>query len=434
MERKRQSPIKLLNLWKQGSASPTVNEGINRYKPYVYFGKSNLFPELLRAMADNCAPLGASVEMMAQYIAGDGVAFLDKGGNRIEKAEAILRDQLLDHTTVHEFLYATALDIALTGTKRWDVDPNKRGDPIGKLYHVDVVRHRSGKKDSEGRVNEYFWSSDWEFATAKSTSALMGTPYELQRTVPFDWKNPSRKEKGTIYSFTYKQNRSYYGEPWWLPCLMDAEVWAKVPVFNRTQIDTGFRAGFHIHIFNQLDEAERIQLDEDFEAIFTGADGKTYVVTYGAEQEQAPQFTKLDRGDHAGELDDIREKAADVIYQTYGVPRELMNVPTPTGLGGRSLALEQEEQRFVRGKVSSLQRFITNDLADLMKMLVPEVDSCEIQQLSLIDADTDPEMARMSYLRSTTVNEHRLMQGKEPLEDEVGDMLLIEIGGKKDGA
>ena len=208
MERKRQSPIKLLNLWKQGSASPTVNEGINRYKPYVYFGKSNLFPELLRAMADNCAPLGASVEMMAQYIAGDGVAFLDKGGNRIERAEAILRDQLLDHTTVHEFLYATALDIALTGTKRWDVDPNRKGDPIGKLYHVDVVRHRSGKKDAEGRVNEYFWSSDWEFATAKSTSALMGTPYELQRTVPFDWKNPSRKEKGTIYSFTYKQNRS----------------------------------------------------------------------------------------------------------------------------------------------------------------------------------------------------------------------------------
>ena len=55
------------------------------------------------------------------------------------------------------------------------------------------------------------------------------------------------------------------------------------------------------------------------------------------------------------------------------------------------------------------------------------IKDIRIKPISVFDSKEDPELARMAYLRSTKLNEHRMRQGLE--EDVVnGEKYLIEIG------
>ena len=154
-----------------------------------------------------------------------------------------------------------------------------------------------------------------------------------------------------------------------------------------------------------------------------------------------------ERGDHAGELDKMGDRAEMVIYKACGIPPILMGVEVATGLSGKGLALEQSVTQFIRTQVEPRQKFITDDALRLIHMCgITEAVTCEIEQLAPFDTATDPAMKRQTRMRSITVNEERLESGygrltKDGLEeapdgsnlDPKGNMLLIEAGSSITG-
>ena len=396
---------------KEGTNAPLVEE---RYtgNPWVYFGADNLFLENMRTLADNCVPLQRCIEMTAAFIAGRGIRFVDEDGNEVQAAQDKFQEWMTD-TTEEDFLHATALDIALANTKSWVVRRGFGGG-IVRVDHLDVSRLRSGKL-MEGKVRNYYWSANWKEVGARGGAVQRYRPIELP-AFTFEEKAPS----AVMYSKTYKQNRDYYGEPWWLPAVADAEVWAKVPVFNKTQIDTGFKPTVHLHTFISADTKDLEQYDRDIEDAYTGANGRGIFHTFGTQDENAPVLNRLERGDHAGELDTIRDMAETVIVRGYGVPDLLYRMDVVGGLTSAGNAMKAATDQFMEGFVKPKQQMIIKDLVRLMNAEGIAVWNAEIKPLQLFDDDAETENIR---LRTMTINELRADMELPELLDERGGII-----------
>jgi hypothetical protein len=319
---------------------------------WVPRGKNNLFREFLLALCHNVAPLNSCINTMALYIAGKRLVFKDANGEEVQRAhEKWLALNAEDGEAA--FRSRVAKDLSIQGDRAIEVVMSKAMPQA--VYHIDAMRLRSGKKDDRGRVKNYYWCSNWERYTK------FGKDYPVTAIPAFGSEGMKTAGKGILFAKDYTPGEDYYGMPWYLPALTDAEVWARIPVFNRTQLDTGFRPAFHIHVFTNSDEQDIEELDANIEEVFTGADGKTYALTTGTKEEGAPVLTKLERGDHAGELDKMADRAEMVIYKACGIPPILMGVDVPTGMSGKGLALEQSVTQFMRTQVEPRQKFLTDD-------------------------------------------------------------------------
>lgn len=392
--------------------APMVGGGVRTASGnWVRFGANNLFPEFCSALADNCSPLGACVDRMQQYIAGDGWSFEDLDGNPIEAAGRAW-DALCGEAGALAHLNATARDLALMNTFAWEIIYSRVGP--ASVRHLDVCRVRAELRKERG-IEGYYFSSNWR----KSTDIR----YKPLRIPAFG----TGEAKELLYDKVYKELRDYYGEPHWLAAMADAEVLARIPVFNRTQIDGGFKPSVHAHLQTNADDADLDKLDEEFELAFTGEDGKPYILTTGATNETLT-LTKLERGDHAGELDQTRKVSKEEIYHSYGIPPVLMGADVSTGLGGRGMAIEEELSMFQRTRVRPFQRRIEAAARRILLRVGIEVPVIRILPLTPFEPGEDKELGRNAYLRSVTVDEHRASQGLEPLGGEMGRTILMMVG------
>lgn len=377
--------------------APYVGDGRFSGEDFVTFGQQNLFPQFLRGLADNCSPLNACIETKAQYIAGNGLEFLDLDGKPILEAHRRW-EELCGEDGEMALLEATSLDLALMNTMSWEVIYSQRGPE--RIHHMDVTRVRSGKK-VDGVVNNYFFSSNW----AKYKDAMY-------KPVPITAWGTKQADKVLLYRKSYKQGRDYYGEPRWIAAMADAEVLVRIPVFNRTQLDTAFRPVVHAHLTTAKDDANLEQLDEHFEETFAGPDGKAFILTLGNSGETLT-LTKLERGDHAGELDATRKVSKEEIYHSYGIPPILMGVNVNTGLSGRGLAITEELDLFDTTKVKPDQRPIAESAKKILQACGIEVPIARVKTLVPFKPAQDPALVRQTYLRRVMVGEDRIQAGME---------------------
>ena len=397
---------------------------------WVRFGRHNLFPEFCRGLADNCSPLNACVETKAQYIAGNGLEFLDENEKPIDSARAKWLELVGEETALLE---ATALDIALMNTMSWEVIYSQAGP--ASVHHIDVTRIRSAKKDAKGVVPGYYFSSNWAQARDPKYKPVLIPAWDQQND-----------GKVIIYRKSYKQQRDYYGEPRWIAVMVDAEVLVRVPVFNRTQLDTGFRPAVHAALTTTTDDANLEELDENFELAFTGDTGKSWILSALSTGEKL-EFTKIERGDHAGELDKTRAVSKEEIFHSYGIPPILMGVNVNTGLSGKGLAITEELELFTNAKVKPDQKHIAESAKTILKACGIDVPIVRVKTLVPFKPAQDPALVRQTYLRRVNVGEDRIQAGMPVLttdgNDPADDMSnwdewmkkpLIEVGMKGQNA
>lgn len=393
----------------QVSNAPAINSERNNGEQWVRFGRHNLFPEFIRGLADNCAPLDACVETMAQYIEGDGFEFLNENDEPIEAAR-VKWEELCGEEGVEGVLHGWALDTALMNSHAAQIIRSNIG--IASVGHLDVCRVRSGKK-VDGKVKEFFFSSNWE---------RHRDPGYRPETIPaFGMKG----NKELLYRRGYKQLRDYYGEPHWLAVMADAEVLTRIPVFNRTQIEGGFKPSTHIHVTRNSDNADISQLDEQFEMVYSGENGKPTIVTVGSVDEKLI-ITKLERGDHAGELDATRKVSKEEIYHSYGIPPILMGIDVSTGMSGKGMAITETLSMFQTMKVAPMQKPIAHTAKMILKECGIDVPIVRIKQRIPFEPAKDAVLARQAFIGTVTVDEYRIANGYDPFNDQRGKQLICE--------
>ena len=411
-----------------GTVAPYVSEELRR-DPWVWFGTDNLWPERLRELVDNCIPLSRCADMGALFIAGMGVKFMDENGEPNEDAQERFQEWVSE-SSEEEFMERISSDVSVFNSFSYDVTPlGDEGRRVGRIRHRDVMRVRLEKADEQGRITGLWWSPDWRLARTSRTEAG-----KLMAPVRKEMLDLSKRQKiATAYVRGYKQGKDYYGEPWWISGITDAENFVEVGRFNNAQLRTGFRGAMHMHFLTERDEGELDKLYDGIVANYTGSMGEGLFLTFGRAGEEV-KLMPVPRGDHAGELDLMRKEAENAIVRAYGIAPILYGADNvKTGMDGAGSALQQAMEQWQRTWVEPRQKLITRELTRLMIADGIDLWDTVIEPLKVVDPKSDEVQDRQAYLRAVTVNEHRVNRlGLEEMEG--GEALLISAGAAPGGS
>lgn len=423
MAKKKQitaSPSKKITFMSYGdmrerSVAPYVPKEDLATIPWVYHDTDNLYPENLRKLVDNCGPLERSITQLSEFIAGNGVIFYDQKGNEIEAAQGVFQEWMRE-SSEEQFLAQTAYDLSHGLGLTWAVR-RAAGGAIARLDHRSRFGFRAGKTVN-GVIPQMYWSNDWKEAMW-NTSDPMFRPTAIPT---MDWSGKKLEEEAIVFERQYHPIEPVYGRIFWLGCRRAAEVWVKVDNYNKTQLDTGFTPAVLLATHKEGTDAELDKHDERVEMAYTGSMGRgLFHVTLGP-NEQEPFLKELKRGNHAGELDEMRNGAAEVIFETFGIPSLLMR-DRAEGLTSQERAIAIRLQQLQRTTVATLQKLPGRALTRLMNMAGIPVWETKFKALEVFD----PVQSEAIIKATQTVNEARDMRGDEPLADaKIGDMLICQ--------
>lgn len=401
---KKKPSIKIFNLSRKPQQSNVVIEQHNPNKKWVNYDKGNLFPQRMVFLMDGSAVHSGLLHTKAKFIAGDGLSF---EGEQAEVAEEFLEARI----DTHQLLENTASDLALLNGFSWELIYNK-GSEIDEINHKDITRIRSGEL-VEGVVEDYFFSSNWAMAQRKRiyNDADHFKPVEIKS---YNFEKGRRDGKQLLYIKSYKQGKDFYPEPDYIGAINWVEVSGKISQFYSTNLDNGFSASTHIHVFGNFDPEEEAELVTKLNENYAGSgNAGEIVVTTGLTEEGQPIINSLPTFANANVLSELARKTNEEIAAAHRVPLSLTNIPFASGMQSESLAIEQATQVFQSTVIRPKQMQIERALNMILKDSGIEEATVKVKPLTAFNTNQSDTIK----MATQTINEMREEAGKVPLEE-----------------
>ena len=245
---KKQEQFSVLNLTRQDV--PIVTEDIKTRYQWVpvgildqddYFG---LVTEAYNTSTTNAA----CVDGVADLIYGKGLFTNEEG-----------KQEKLDKVVPPEDLRKIAFDLKLYGNAAYQVIWNKSHTQIQKLYHMPVQNLRAKKIYDMGRIEGYYYCSDWSDHRKQKDKKYLPV------------FGSSDEEIEVMYIKEYEPNRYYYSLPDWISALQFSFSEAELSNLHLNNIENGFLPVAMVNFNNGVPAPEERQTIENLlENKFTG--------------------------------------------------------------------------------------------------------------------------------------------------------------------
>ena len=239
---------------------------------YIKYGENNDYPEYLVDLYNKSPKHGAIIKSKVHYITGNGwiggedaTGFIEKA-NRVESLDDITRKVTLD---IERFGGAYIEVI-------WDLVGN-----ISELWHVDYTKIRTNKDNTQ-----YWYKDDWKDNKVK--------PEILQAFNP----KIEGKSKQILYVKEYRPNIGIYALPSYFAALnyIESDIEVSKHVLGNAQ--TGFSASKLITLPNgEPQDEEKRKVDKSIRNMFSGADGKKFMIAFVNDATRKPIIDDLGASD-----------------------------------------------------------------------------------------------------------------------------------------
>ena len=229
---------------------PVIQE--TRGKDYIKFGLDNLFPQQLIKLYDSSAMNHTCIDAITDGIYGEGIK--EYGGEYVNT----------EGETINDIFQKISLDYTLFGGYSVNIIWNKEGTRIAEIYHLPFANVRSGKPDEEDRVNNYFYSSDWN---------------QIRKYKPVEYKSfnvtDTKKDSASqiYYCKNYNPGQNVYPLPAYIGGVNDIQLDARVSRFHNANISNGLAPSMFVQFRNGIpNPEERRDIYREIEDTFTGED------------------------------------------------------------------------------------------------------------------------------------------------------------------
>ena len=360
---KANSDIFFVNLTTK-DVSPSVSNRANKTKPYIFFGQDNLFPQYISELADNCSIHRALLETKSKFIEGEGFSFIADSDSEIARAEEFV--SRLDG----EFIQRTATDLAYFGGFYWQAkfDRNKL---IAKIKNVDFTSIRWGKFNAEGEIDEYYYTSDWEFATKKRFFNEQDKMFEPKPIAV--WGSTDRaltRERGQLLcAKEYRPNKPYYAEPSYLGALNWIEISNQIAEFHKNNLDNGMVGSMHIHLFEDLsDNKKRSKVEKAITKKFSGSEnaGKV-VVTWSTNENLKTSVEALPVNNSHETFNLLNSKVNEEIVMAHRTPLALAGLKVATGLQSDEAITKNNMEYYQNTVIRPMQKMIESNMDKVLE-------------------------------------------------------------------
>jgi hypothetical protein len=278
---------------------------------YMQYGQNNDYPQYLLDLFNKSAKHNAIVRGKVNYIVGNGWAGEQDMIKKVNREE-----------TLNDLTKKVALDLELFGGAYIQVIWSVIGEQIAELWHCDYTKIRTNKDNTQ-----FWYKDDWKLTRNQEKAEVYSA---------FNPANPYGVQ--ILYVKEYRPGMNVYSLPGYFGALnyIESDVEVSKHVLGNAQ--TGFSASKLITLPNgEPSPDEKRAVSRQFDNMYTGADGKKYLLAFVNDATRKPIVDDLGASDLTKEdFGRVDELIQTNIFSGHQITSpDLFGIAVPGQLGNR---------------------------------------------------------------------------------------------------
>lgn len=283
--KKKQDNISVVHLAEYNL--PTITEQPNR--DWIQFGDDNLYPQYLLELYNGSSINNAIIKGVSAMIYGEGLDATDREESDTKKESWLALNGLL-HNSSKDVLKCLAFDLKLFGMCYVNAIWNRPRTKIIEIRHIPAQYMRSGKADAYGKVNDYYYSSDWTNTRKNKPRYYKG----------FDLKDRSDANQ-VLCIKDYSPGSFYYSTPDYQGSTSYIQLDMEIAQFHLNNIKAGMFPSMAVNFANGIPtQEERRTIERQINAKFSGSSNAGRILlTFNDSRDTAPEIIPINSNDNA---------------------------------------------------------------------------------------------------------------------------------------
>jgi hypothetical protein len=278
---------------------------------YMQYGQNNDYPQYLLDLFNKSAKHNAIIRGKVNYIVGNGWA-----------GEEALVKEVNREESLNDLTKKVALDLELFGGAYIQVIWSVMGGQVAELWHCDYTKIRTNKDNTQ-----FWYKDDWKATRNQEKAEIYNA---------FNPANPQGVQ--ILYVKEYRPGMNVYSLPGYFGALnyIESDVEVSKHVLGNAQ--TGFSASKLITLPNGEPSPEEKRLvSRQFDNMYTGADGKKYLLAFVNDLTRKPIVDDLGASDLTKEdFSRVDELIQTNIFSGHQITSpDLFGIAVPGQLGNR---------------------------------------------------------------------------------------------------
>jgi len=278
---------------------------------YMQYGQNNDYPQYLLDLFNKSAKHNAIVRGKVNYIVGNGWVGEEAIVKKVNREE-----------TLNDLTKKVALDLELFGGAYIQVIWSVMGAQIAELWHCDYTKIRTNKDNTQ-----FWYKEDWKATRNQEKAEIYNA---------FNPANPYGVQ--ILYVKEYRPGMNVYSLPGYFGALnyIESDVEVSKHVLGNAQ--TGFSASKLITLPNgEPSPDEKRAVSRQFDNMYTGADGKKYLLAFVNDATRKPIVDDLGASDLTKEdFSRVDELIQTNIFSGHQITSpDLFGIAVPGQLGNR---------------------------------------------------------------------------------------------------
>jgi DNA-binding MarR family transcriptional regulator len=278
---------------------------------YMQYGQNNDYPQYLLDLFNKSAKHNAIIRGKVNYIVGNGWAGEQDMIKKVNREE-----------TLNDLTKKVALDLELFGGAYIQVIWSVMGGQVAELWHCDYTKIRTNKDNTQ-----FWYKEDWKATRNQEKAEIYNA---------FNPANPQGVQ--ILYVKEYRPGMNVYSLPGYFGALnyIESDVEVSKHVLGNAQ--TGFSASKLITLPNGEPSPEEKRLvSRQFDNMYTGADGKKYLLAFVNDATRKPIVDDLGASDLTKEdFSRVDELIQTNIFSGHQITSpDLFGIAVPGQLGNR---------------------------------------------------------------------------------------------------
>ena len=413
-------------------------------KEWIEFGVDNLYPQYLIELFTGSGINGAIVKGVSSMIAGDqqdtcqGLDVVDKDELEGDLKEQYLKFSKLLKNGSRNTIKNLAFDLKLFGTCYVNVIWNKTKTAIAEIKHIPSQYIRSGKADSYGNVNEYYYCYDW-------SNIRKYKPHVIKA-----FNEKDRTETSQLLQIKeYNPQSFYYGIPDYVGGTDYIKLDMSIAELHLANIDNNFMPSCMVNFSNGIPtEEERREVERKLNAKFSGSgnSGKL-IITFNDGRDTTPEIVPLNTGDNDDKYQFLSTEVSRKVLTSHRITSPLLFgvKGDGAGFGNNADELRDSYSLFNNTVVKVFQSTILEgldrvfrvngiDSLDIYFKTLKPADFLDLDSIDAIDeqeAGIDIEDETIEQMEGIIAKHKKKKFKTEQLTDEQFDTIFNNLKGEK---
>jgi DNA-binding MarR family transcriptional regulator len=278
---------------------------------YMQYGQNNDYPQYLLDLFNKSAKHNAIIRGKVNYIVGNGWAGEEALVKKVNREESL-----------NDLTKKVALDLELFGGAYIQVIWSVMGEQVAELWHCDYTKIRTNKDNTQ-----FWYKDDWKVTRNQEKAEIYNA---------FNPANPQGVQ--ILYVKEYRPGMNVYSLPGYFGALnyIESDVEVSKHVLGNAQ--TGFSASKLITLPNgEPSPDEKRSVSKQFDNMYTGADGKKYLLAFVNDVSRKPIVDDLGASDLTKEdFGRVDELIQTNIFSGHQITSpDLFGIAVPGQLGNR---------------------------------------------------------------------------------------------------